>query len=333
MKMGMGLRPLHSYLLRRPAAPLVAAAPALVGAAARGFSATPAAGAAAQRVPVQPGVVSERRGVPASLAKPSYWESGDPAPQAPYISVHDEEGVRRLAAAGRLARNMLDYACSLAKEGVSTDDIDAAVHDKIVEAGAYPTPLNYMRFPKSVCSSVNEVACHGIPDDRALRRGDIVSFDVSLYLDGYHGDNCATVIVGETEADAPLRKLSDATEEALGAAIETVRAGSCLSDIGAAIQDVADANGYTVVTHFCGHGIGTELHEAPLVFHARNAHRLELVPNMVFTIEPILAEGTGDVKVWSDGWTAVTLDGSYTAQFEHMVRVTPTGSEILTLPE
>jgi len=190
-----------------------------------------------------------------------------------------------------------------------------------------------MRFPKSLCSSVNDVACHGIPDDRPLRRGDVVSFDVSLFLDGYHGDNCATVIVGETEADAQRRRLCDATQQALEEAIRTVRPGSCLSDIGEAVADVADAYGYSIVTHFCGHGVGRELHERPLVYHGRNGHRLELKENMVFTIEPILSEASGQIKTLDDGWSAVTVDGGYAAQFEHMVHVTADGARVLTLPD
>lgn len=279
------------------------------------------------------------RRVPASIAKPSYWQSGQPAAQMPYIALKDADGIAALRRAGQLARDVLDYACSIAGEGVSTDEVDRAVHDRIVASGAYPTPLNYMGFPKSVCSSVNEVACHGIPDDRKLRRGDVVSFDVSLYIGGHHGDNCATVIVGEDDAGEEgeaetheARALCDATQRALDAAIAVVRPGGRLNEIGEAIEDVASEGGYGIVEQFCGHGIGTELHEMPLVLHTRNDNALRLQKNMVFTIEPILTMGAGAVYTWDDGWTAATTDGAVCAQYEHMVLVTDSGAEVLTVP-
>jgi methionyl aminopeptidase len=206
------------------------------------------------------------------------------------INLHDETSIEKMRHAARLARRVLDYSCSLAKPGVLTDEIDTAVHEAIIDQGAYPSPLNYVGFPKSLCSSINEVICHGIPDSRPLQSGDIVSFDVSCFVNGVHGDNCATVVVGdeqevdeigvdwrgvpykakfETEEEDAMfrssRRLVHATRESLYAAIERCGPGGCLTDVGAAIQDVADGYGYSTVRKYRGHGIGEEFHCAPFV--------------------------------------------------------------------
>jgi len=234
-----------------------------------------------------------------------------------------EQFLDRMRTAARLARRTLDAACDLASPGVTTDEIDTRVHDALIQAGAYPSPLNYAGFPKSLCASVNEVICHGIPDSRPLRFGDVVSFDVSCYVGGVHGDNCATVIVGDRDDDddaaqaEPLdddvgddngkdwrgvpyrtkfdndadeeyfweaRRLVRTARESLYAGISVCRPGGCLSDIGAAVQDVADREGYSSVRKYRGHGIGTELHCAPYVRHYKNDERIPLVPGMVFTV-------------------------------------------------
>jgi methionyl aminopeptidase len=257
--------------------------------------------------------------------------------------------------AAHLARHTLDMVCSLAKPGVTTDELDTAVHEHLIQAGAYPSPLNYAGFPKSLCSSINEVICHGIPDLRPLQMGDVVSFDVSCFYNGVHGDNCATVIVGDEQEkpeigrdwqgvpyraqfDSPdtaahfeeARRLVRATRESLYAAIDTCRPGSCLSEVGHAIQDVADAYGYKSVEKYRGHGICHEFHCAPFVKHYRNDDKLELLPGMIFTIEPMLTQGSSSCYEWADDWTVVTEDGSLSAQFEHTVVITESGVEILT---
>ena len=262
--------------------------------------------------------------------------------------------------AARLARKILDYACDLAKPDVTGDEIDSAVHEALLEAGAYPSPLNYVGFPKSLCSSINEVICHGIPDERPLQNGDIVSFDVSCFINGVHGDNCATILVGDEQEEDEIgvdwrgvpykskdkfenpeeevmfragRRLIHAARESLYEAIHRVGPGACLTDVGDAIQDVADAYGYSTVEKYRGHGIGEVFHCAPFVKHYRNNDKLELLPGMIFTIEPMIVEGSGECYEWDDQWTVATNDGGMAAQFEHTVLVTDNGVEILTIPE
>lgn len=222
---------------------------------------------------------------------------------------------------------MLDVACSLAKPGVSTDQIDAIVHDAIVREGAYPAPLNYMGFPKSLCAAVNDVCCHGIPSAAPLRDGDVVSFDVSVFVNGVFGDNCATVIVGK--ADDQAIDLVETTREALDAAVGAVGPGACLTAVGDAVADVA--KGYGIVRQYCGHGIGTTFHAPPFVQHFRNRDKFVLRPGLVFTIEPILMEHPTEIDVDDDQWTVFTRDGARAAQFEHMVLITDHGAEVLTV--
>ena len=204
--------------------------------------------------------------------------------------LHTEETLEVHRRACRLARQMLDLACSLAKPGVTTEAIDVAVHEAIIEAGAYPSPVNYHGFPKAICSSVNEVVCHGIPDSRELREGELVSFDVSVFLEGFHGDNCATVPVGDVDADGI--RLMEATKEALDSAVAVCKPGTCLTEIGATVHAIADRYGYDSVRKYCGHGVGQHFHMHPYVQHFRNDNKLELVPGMAFTIEPSLVEGS-----------------------------------------
>jgi len=280
------------------------------------------------------------------------------------VLIHDEDSTARMRTAARLARKVLDKACSMAAVGATTDSIDCAVHSAILRAGAYPSPLNYSGFPKSVCSSVNEVICHGIPDARSLKAGDVVSFDVSCFVGGVHGDNCATVIVGDTNdgessdntEDGPSdwrgvpqknkfasdeerelfitgRRLVQAALESLNEGVAACRPGANLSDIGSSIHAVADAYGYDTVRKYRGHGISSDFHCAPFVKHYRNTDSLILEPGMIFTIEPMLTEGNSDCFEWNDAWTVATVDGGRAAQFEHTVLITENGVEILTLPE
>lgn len=244
------------------------------------------------REPIVSHNLSAPKSVPPHIPWPPYARTGV-VPYSRYVEtilLHDESSVDRMRTAARLARRVLDYACSLAQPGVLTDDIDTAVHERLIEEGAYPSPLNYSGFPKSLCSSINEVICHGIPDARPLQTGDIVSFDVSCFIGGVHGDNCATVIVGDEqekdeigvdwrgvpyratwespEEEAMIRsgrRLVHATRESLYAAIDRIGPGACLTDVGAAIEEVADEYGYSTIKKYRGHGIGEEFHCAPFV--------------------------------------------------------------------
>ena len=292
----------------------------------------PRGGGRASRRRWTAGTVSPWRAIPREIERPSYSATGLVLPAPPSAVIADEETIEKLRVAGRLARRMLDVACALAAPGVSTDAIDAEVHERILAEGAYPAPYNYMGFPKSICAAPNEVICHGIPDSRILEDGDVVSFDVSVFADGVFGDNCGTVCVGDV--DAAGRRLVEATQRALDDAIAGVKPGACLTAVGEACSRVAeDAGGYGVVRQYCGHGIGRVFHAPPLVQHCRNRDRFTLLPGHVFTIEPMLTEGSPELYVADDGWTVVTRDGGRAAQFEHMVLVTDDGHEVLTLPE
>lgn len=298
------------------------------------------------------------------IRQPPYASSGLPPPLlTTEPEIHSDPGPLRRA--GRLARQVLELACRHCQTMANSDSppltgtqLNAFVHQTILDAGAYPSPLNYMGFPKSVCTSVNEVICHGIPDDRPFAYGDVVSLDVSCYsAEGVHGDNCATVIVGDVgdnhdnsgrdwqgvphrtefataqcaEHFRKARRLIKAAEECLQAGIEEVRPGGCLSMIGAACQSVAESYGCSSVEAYRGHGIGRNFHVPPFVSHVRNTNKLELRPGMIFTIEPMICENSAECFEWqSDNWTVATVDGGLSAQFEHMVLVTETGYEILT---
>lgn len=267
-----------------------------------------------------------------NVVLPDHAKSGVPGGSPDFIKIYTEDAIPKVRKAARLARKMLEFANSLAKPGVTTDDIDRLTHHEIIRNGAYPTPLNYHGFPKSICSSVNEVVCHGIPDDRPLRDGDVLSIDVSLYTeDGYHGDNCGSIIVGK--GDESLRHLVESTKTAVDKAIAVCRPGACFSHIGGAIEEYAMSQGYSVIHEFCGHGTGTNIHMQPLVLHYRNNVRIPMHSGMVFTIEPILAQGSRKLKHWQDGWTASTFDGGRAAQIEHEVLVTDEGCEVLTILE
>jgi methionyl aminopeptidase len=279
--------------------------------------------------PVRPGVVAPSRPVPAHIPRPPYVATGDPGPaRSPLVRSRAE--IRAMRRAGALAAQILLDVAPLVRPGVSTDTIDAFVHDRTVAAGAYPSPLGYLGFPKSVCTSVNEVICHGIPDSRPLRDGDIVNVDVTVFLDGVHGDTSVTFPVGEV--DSWSLALVRETRVAMDLGIAAIGAGAPVSVIGAAIEGHAREHGLGVVTAFLGHAIGTEFHgQLSVPHHFDRRARTRLQPGTTITVEPMLALGSPEVLVWDDDWTAVTEDGRRSAQFEHTVLVTDAGAEILTV--
>ncbi|MGE4158249.1 MAG: type I methionyl aminopeptidase [Planctomycetota bacterium] len=229
----------------------------------------------------------------------------------------------------RLASDVLTMIEQHVKPGVTTDQLDRLCHDYIVSHNATPSPLNYRGFPKSICTSINEVICHGIPGNRVLKEGDIVNVDITVYKNGFHGDTSKTYGVGAISEER--RKLVDTTLECLKAGIKAVRPGGTLGDIGHAIQSLAESRGYSVVRDFCGHGIGRNFHEDPSVLHFGKPGKGDpIVPGMVFTIEPMINVGTHQHRMLNDGWTAVTADGKDSAQFEHTLAVGPFGVEVLT---
>jgi methionyl aminopeptidase len=274
------------------------------------------------------GAVGPERAVPPEITRPDYAATGTPL-RATESMVKAPEVIERMRAAGKVARDVLAETGEAVAVGVTTDELDRVAHEAHVTRGVYPSPLRYRGFPKSVCTSVNEVICHGIPDDRALVDGDIVNVDVTVYVDGVHGDTNATFLVGRVDAES--RRLVKVTEECLERAIAAVRPGAPLSDIGRAIETHAHDAGFFVVRAFVGHGIGEVFHGPPQVPHYYEpAASTVLEPGMVFTIEPMITMGSVQPVIWPDGWTATTSDGSRTAQFEHTVLVTTTGVEVLT---
>ncbi|KAE9613031.1 hypothetical protein Lal_00027387 [Lupinus albus] len=281
-----------------------------------------------KRQRLRPGKVSPRRQVPKEIARPPYVKSKIPAGIASGSEVHDENGIECMRASGRLAAQVLQHAGTLVKPGITTDEIDQAVHQMIIDNGAYPSPLGYGGFPKSVCTSVNECICHGIPDSRALQDGDIVNIDVTVFLNGYHGDTSATFFCGDVDDEA--RKLVQVTKESLDKAISICAPGVEFKKIGKTIHDHADRYGYGVVETFVGHGVGRVFHADPVILHCRNNERGRMMLNQTFTIEPMLTMGSINPVMWNDNWTVVTEDGSLSAQFEHTILITPDGGEIMT---
>ncbi len=288
-----------------------------------------AAAAEAERY-VRPGKLSPRREVPESIVKPPYAHDPKGRPGVRESSApKDAETLDRMRRAGKAAAEVLAAVGAAVRPGITTDELDAIAHEECLKRGGYPSPLGYNGFPKSLCTSVNEVICHGIPDSTVLKDGDIVNCDVTIYLDGVHGDTNATFLVGDVDDES--RRLVEVTRECLDKGIEAVRPGNTVRDIGRAIQAHAEAHGYGVVRAFVGHGIGRAFHSEPQVFHYDNPQaRQRLEPGMTFTIEPMITIGDWRHEMWDDGWTAVTKDRSRTAQFEHTLVVTETGAEILT---
>jgi methionyl aminopeptidase len=280
---------------------------------------------------VKAGTISPRRMVPPAIPRPDYAASGRPGGARSRQVVKNPDQIARMRRACAAARQVLEIAKRAVRPGVTTDEIDAITHQAYIDLGGYPSTLNYHGYPKSLCTSVNEVICHGIPDSRPLQDGDIVNLDVTIFLDGMHGDLSETVGVGTIDDES--KRLIEITHQCLMRGIGAVKPGGRVCDIGRAIQDHAEAHGYGVVRAFVGHGIGEQFHMDPQVPHYFDpGQTAPLVPGMVFTVEPMINMGDWRHVMWDDRWTAVTIDRKRSAQFEHTVLVTEKGVEVLTLP-
>lgn len=282
---------------------------------------------------LRPGKISPKRPVPDGIPRPDYARDGTPRakqPKFPWnIEVKTPEEIEKMRVSGRLAREVLDIAGQAVAVGVTTDKIDEIVHQAIVERNAYPSPLYYQKFPKSCCTSVNEVVCHGIPDSTVLQDGDIVNIDITVYHDGYHGDCSEMFLVGNVDDEG--KRLVRTTYECMDRAIEMCKPDIPIKRIGGVIEEHAKANDFTVVRNFCGHGIGSVFHTTPNVMHFKNDEPAGVMkPGITFTIEPMINEGSAKNVTWPDDWTATTVDGKRSAQFEHTILITEDGVERLT---
>jgi len=310
----------------------------------KGFGAAIATEAPIDRFPyagsVRPGKQSPQRKVIVSSDAsrdllPDYALDGRPKkgsnmPLLPWvIEVKKPDEIEKMRVAGKLGREILDMAGRAVKPGVTTDEIDTLVHEAILAAGAYPSPLNYHGFPKSCCTSVNEVICHGIPDDRPLIDGDVVNVDITVYFNGYHGDCSEMFAVGNI--DKKGKALLQATYDCWIKACEFVKPGRDYKELGAIMEDHIAPLGYSSVRNFCGHGIGSVFHTTPNILHYRNNEpNGQMARGHTFTIEPMICEGSAKVLNWPDDWTATTVDGKRSAQFEHTLVITPDGVEAMT---
>lgn len=290
-----------------------------------------------RRTPVTKGVVSTARAVPTSIPRPEYvgkkraapWRGGD---------VHDTDTIEKVRIAARIAAQALAEVSRNVVPGVTTDELDRIGHEYVLDHGAYPSTLGYpaaagrIPFPKSLCTSINEVICHGIPDSTVVEDGDLVKVDITAYIYGVHGDNCASVIAGH--ASPKTAALVDHTREALARGIAAVKPGREVNVIGRVIEAYATRNGYESVRSYTGHGVGPAFHTGLVIPHYDSApmHSDIIKPGMIFTIEPMLVSGSQLNYEWDDGWTVSTDDGSWCAQFEHTLVVTDDGAEVLTLP-
>ncbi len=252
------------------------------------------------------------------------------------VILKDAAGIAGMRLAGRLAAEVLDYLTPYVKPGITTDEIDRLAHDYMVNVqGCVPAPLNYAPngytpYPKSICTSINHVICHGIPNEKPLKKGDILNIDITVIKDGWHGDTSRMFVIGD--ASIAAKRLCQVTYDAMWKGIQVVRPGIRLGDIGHAIQQFAESAGYSVVREFCGHGIGQGFHEDPQILHyGKPGTGIEIKAGMTFTIEPMINQGKRDIREMGDGWTIVTKDRSLSAQWEHTVLCTETGYEILTL--
>ncbi len=279
---------------------------------------------------IKPYPLTPERRVPAAITRPHYV--GRPAPDRYRGSdVQTPDVIERMRVAGRLAAQAMHVAAAAIAPGVTTDELDRVAHEFLCDNGAYPSALGYRGFPKSICTSVNEVICHGIPDTRPLEDGDLVKIDVTAFIDGVHGDNCGTFYCGAV--DQASRDLTERTQEALNRAIKAVRPGRQVNVIGRVIESYAKRFGYGVVRDYTGHGVHTSFHSGLVIPHYDEPTLTTVMrPGMTFTIEPMLTLGDYRSNLWKDGWTVVTNDRSRCAQFEHSLVVTADGAEVLTLP-
>ena len=280
--------------------------------------------------PVRAGLVGPLRTVPSGIARPDYALTGVPASRGER-AIRTESEIAAMRVAGRVAAEALVEVGRHVRPGITTDELDRIGHEAMVAAGAYPSTLNYRGYPKSLCTSVNEVICHGIPDSRKLADGDIVNVDVTAFIEGVHGDTSCTFLVGDV--DERSAHLVEDTRQAMHAGISVVCPGARVYEIGRAIESVAVPRGHSVVREFIGHGIGDEFHtslQIPHYYDPRND--TVLLPGMTFTVEPMVNLGSHKLEMWEDNWTVVTRDLQRSAQFEHTVLVTEDGHELLTVP-
>lgn len=279
------------------------------------------------------GNVSGPRTVPEYVVKPPYAETGNVEDEPDHYSspeIQTTSQIDMIRESCSFAKFVLTSAKSQLTVGATTDDLDGFVHDLILSNSAYPSPLNYHGFYKSVCTSINNVVCHGVPDDRPLLDGDLISVDVSVYMNGFHGDCCATYCVGNV--DSRGRKLLSVAEQCMYKGIEACGPGKSFADIGEAIELCVIRSGHSVVGSITGHGIGQYFHGPPIIFHSSLHHYPGIMkPGMVFTVEPVICQGSNEVEMLDDGWTIVTVDNSRGAQFEHTILITENGYEILTV--
>jgi len=285
---------------------------------------------------LRPGLLSERRTVHSSIQRPDYADDPQGIPHSEVsvrgnnkIPIYSADIINRMRRVGKYAAEVLETAGKIAKPGVTTDEIDRVVHEKCLELGCYPSPLNYRKFPKSVCTSINEVICHGIPDSRELEDGDICNVDVTVFAEGVHSDVNETWLIGNVAEEH--KHLVQTTYECLELAIKAVRPKQLYREIGTIINKHATNNGCSVVRTYCGHGIGELFHTSPNVPHYANNKAIGVMtPGHIFTIEPMINAGKWGDELWPDDWTAVTRDGKRSAQFEHTLLVTEDGVEVLT---
>lgn len=275
------------------------------------------------------GAISPMLKVPKEIERPEYAKNGKPTTKKKSCKKESQDEIDRMRKAGAVARDVLDTVLAEVRVGISTDELDRIAHERAIQLGGYPSPLNYMGFPKSICTSVNEIIVHGIPDSRILVDGDIINCDVTVFSNGMHGDCSETVFVGNVSEDA--KKLVQVTWECLMKSIELVKPGQPFNAIGKVVDEHAHKNGFSVIEEFMGHGIGEFFHMQPNVAHFfQPQNRMVMEEGMTFTIEPMINAGVKGCVIWDDNWTAVTPDLARAAQFEHTLLVTADGVEILT---
>ncbi|KAK2577219.1 hypothetical protein KPH14_003367 [Odynerus spinipes] len=277
---------------------------------------------------VEPWQVSEKRHVPSHIPKPSYSLTTIPQEGPIRPEIKNKNQIECMRVSCELAKHVLDHVGYYIKPSVTTDQLDEVIHEIILNNGAYPSPLNYRGFPKSICTSINNVACHGIPDNRPLKSGDILNVDVTVYLNGYHGDCSKMFEVGQSDFEG--KRLIEITEICLQNAIKICKPNEKFCNIGNIIEETANKYGYNVVPAFIGHGIGTYFHGPPDILHFAHKSVEKMQPGMTFTIEPVLSQGGKEIEILEDGWTAVTVDDARTAQVEHTILITDNGCDIMT---